>query len=275
MFELSGIALVTGAASGIGRECALAFAAEGAAGVVFADLNLAAAEEAAEHSKTVAKHEAYRALAVSVDVTDRSQVDQMVEQTIATFGRVDYSVNAAGIVMRKPTSFLDVSPESFDRVHDINTKGVLNCVQAVGKIMQTQEPLIVNGRNGPRQAGRGSIVNLGSIHSFMAGGFITEYNVSKHAVLGLTKSAAIDLAPFGVRVNVICPSWVDTPMINGGCETTLNLRDMAAKAVPLSRVAQPEEVADVILFMCSANASYVTGSSWTVDGGLNSLARAY
>ncbi|DAA77807.1 TPA_exp: hypothetical protein A8136_5510 [Trichophyton benhamiae CBS 112371] len=268
MFHLEGIAVITGAGSGIGLECALAFAAAGAAGVVFADLDLSIVQDKAEKSRSIATNPSYKPLAVAVDVTDKCQVEDMIAQTLMTFNRIDYNVNCAGVAMHKPAHFMDLTIQEWERVSQVNVQGVLYCMQAIGKVMRTQEPFKASGLHGPRVGQRGSIVNLGSIHSFQSAPGTAQYTASKHAVVGLTKSCALDFAKEGIRVNVACPSWVNTPMINSN-EVLAEVHQVVGNVVPLGRIAEAEEVADVILFLCSPRASYVTGAAWMVDGGFS------
>lgn len=193
--------------------------------------------------------------------------------------------------MRGPRSILDLTAEEFDQLYNVNVQGTTNCLQTIAKQMQKQGPRAVSTRKGPREIGRGVIVNLGSMHSYIAAKDIAHYTMSKHAVLGLTKSAgkfesrfsvhlhanrmlckALDLAPHGIRVNSVCPTWVDTPMIDA-VEGSEQLRAMVNEVVPLGRIAQPDEVADVVLFLCSPQATYVTGSGWMIDGGLSCMSK--
>ncbi|KAI9926207.1 hypothetical protein ASPWEDRAFT_160368 [Aspergillus wentii DTO 134E9] len=269
MLPLNGIALVTGAASGIGQECALAFAAHGAAGVVLVDLDLSSVQAIAEKSAKVAKNASYRPLPLSVDVADAEQVQDMVSQTLSMFGKIDYNVNCAGVSMTTAISLENISMEEWERVNRVNVHGILYCMQAVGKAMKSQPRITFPGRNRSRDGGKGSIVNIGSIHSFLSAPGTAQYTTSKHAMLGLTRAAALDFASMGIRVNAVCPSWVNTPMINGN-EELAQVHKSLTKVVPLGRIAEPEEIADVALYLCSSMASYVTGSAWMADGGFTS-----
>ncbi|KAL9123284.1 MAG: hypothetical protein Q9187_000156 [Circinaria calcarea] len=264
---INGIALVTGAGSGIGRDCALAYAAEGAQGVVFADLNLESAQAAASSSIAFATNPQYSALALRVDVADLKSVEEMVAKAVATFGRIDYSVNSAGVGVREPREVAEASIEEFDLFWRVNVRGVLHCVQAVSKVMKQQSPITIAGRNGPRDVGRGVIINLGSCNSYVATHHIVQYTTSKHAVLGLTRNAALDNAVHGIRVNAICPSWVETPMIEAAVAGNPELGRVMERVVPLGRIAKTEEISDIIMFLSSPRASYVTGVGWLVDGG--------
>ncbi|CAI7574686.1 unnamed protein product [Penicillium discolor] len=265
---ITGVALVTGAGSGIGRDTAISFAAEGAIGVAFADLDLAAAQRSAECSVDFATNPAYYPLAIEVDVTDLESVEQMVAQVVETFKRIDYCVNSAGVGVREPKHITEASMEEFERFYRVNVLGTMHCVKVVGAAMRKQTPLIIQGRNGERNPGRGAIVNLGSSNSYIATRDIVQYTTSKHAVLGITRNAALDLGTDGVRVNAICPSWVDTPMVSAAVNGNPNLGPLMDSVLPFKRIAQAEEISDVILFLCSPRASYVTGSDWVVDGGM-------
>ncbi|KAJ5766761.1 uncharacterized protein N7511_004377 [Penicillium nucicola] len=269
MLSLNGIALITGAASGIGQECALAFAAHGATGVIFADLDLSRVQVIAAKSARIATNSSYRALPISVDVTDSAQVRGMVSQTLSMFGKIDYNVNCAGVSMNTAISLEDIPIEEWERVNRVNVHGILHCMQAVGKAMKSQPRITLAGRDRPRDAGKGSIVNIGSIHSFLSAPGTAQYTTSKHAMLGLTRSAAMDFASEGIRVNAVCPSWVNTPMINDNKELA-QVHKRLTEVVPLGRIAEPEEIADVALYLCSSMASYVTGSAWMADGGFTS-----
>ncbi|KAI4152524.1 MAG: hypothetical protein L6R39_001783 [Caloplaca ligustica] len=266
--SLPGYALVTGAGSGLGRGVALAFAASGSAGVVFADIDLQAAEQAAASSKTVCTHPEYLPLALQIDVTVEKDVDQMVETAVSEFGRIDYGVNCAGIGVRTPASISESSVPEFQRFLDVNVFGMFLCTRALSRVMKTQSPRPVSESNPRRGETRGAIVNMGSCSSFVATPMLGQYTTSKHAVLGLTRNAALDNAPHSIRVNCLCPSWVDTPMVSAAVAGNPALQTLMDNAVPMGRIAQVDEIADVALFLCSDRASYVTGSSWIVDGGV-------
>ncbi|KAL8786714.1 MAG: hypothetical protein Q9195_008089 [Heterodermia aff. obscurata] len=240
---IDGVAVVTGAGSGIGRECALAYAAEGARGVVLADRNYDAALVAAHESELIATHPTYKAKAIAVDVSDRASVDEMVQAAVHAFGRIDYSVNSAGVGVQKHLHVEDADAAEMNRFWQVNVMGTFNCVQAVTKVMKEQSVVTVSSRGRAREVGRGVILNLGSCNSYIATRDIVQYTTTKHAVMGLTKNAdaAMDGNP--------------------------NLEKMIKGIIPMSRIARPEEIADVVLFMTSPRSSYVTGVGWIVDGG--------
>ncbi|RDL36253.1 uncharacterized protein BP5553_06865 [Venustampulla echinocandica] len=188
--SVNGIALITGAAAGIGEEVGYAFAEAGASGVVFADINYEQAAENAEKSKAHATNPKYRALAIKVDVSDPANVQEMVDFTVKEFDRIDYSVNSAGLgaTSLAPTADLDI--DNFDSIIKVNTRGVMLCMRAVTKAMIAQEPKVHTGRHGKeRSLGRGCIVNIGSMGSYAAAPSMMAYIGSKHALLGMTKVA--------------------------------------------------------------------------------------
>ncbi|GAQ46571.1 hypothetical protein AtubIFM55763_001955 [Aspergillus tubingensis] len=267
--NIDGFALVTGAGSGIGRDCAIAYAIEGAAGVAFADLDPVAATAAAEESKLLATNPDYRALTIEVNVRDPDSVQEMVDTVVMAFGRIDYSVNSAGVGVEQPAEISKASVREFERFMDVNVKGTLLCVRAVSAQMKQQEARYFSLRKSTpaRSCGRGVIINLGSSNSYVATPNIVQYTASKHAVMGITRNAALDLAPYGIRVNSICPSWVETPMIERAVAGDPNLAFVMSRVVPMGRIATKEEVSDVLMFMSSPRASFVTGAGWMVDGG--------
>jgi NAD(P)-dependent dehydrogenase (short-subunit alcohol dehydrogenase family) len=163
----------------------------------------------------------------------------------------------------------DVNVDVFTKTIDINIKGTLLCVRAVSKAMSKQEPLTYTSRRyGTRSLGRGCIVNLGSINSFMAAPGMSPYIASKHAVVGITKSAALDCTKHHIRVNSVCPSFTDTAMMRAGYKRTPGLEQIVNRDTPLCRSAVAEEIADYIVFLCSPSASYINGTGLTIDSGI-------
>ena len=246
-------ALVTGAASGIGRATALAFAREGA-WVAAADLTLEGAQ------KTVAAIEAQggQAVAIAVDVTDEAAVKAMVAAAVAAFGGLDcafnnagiapYQVNAAGV----PTA--DLEEAAWSRLLEVNLTGVWRCLRHEVAQMRSQ--------------GGGAIVNTASIAGLVGLPGSVAYVVGKHGVVGLTKAAAIDHAADHIRVNAVCPGYIETPMT----EDTMRRRgERVIARTALGRMGKPEEIAEAVVWLCSDRASFVTGSAWTVDGGYTAL----
>ncbi|MDY0249192.1 MAG: SDR family oxidoreductase [Pseudomonas sp.] len=250
--KLSGqVAVVTGAASGIGRGTALAFAEHGIK-VVVADIN---AQGAAE---TVSLIEAAggTAVFVSCDVRDEEQVKQLVASTVDTYGRLDYAFNNAGIEMENQR--LDEgSMRSFDMIMDVNVKGVWLCMK-----YQLQHMLI---------QGNGAIVNAASVAGLGAAPKMAVYSASKHAVLGLTRTAAIEYARKNIRVNAICPAVIDTAMYQRVCEMDPRIAERMPALHPMGRVGRVEEIAASVLYLCSDGAGFTTGHALTVDGGMTAI----
>jgi NAD(P)-dependent dehydrogenase (short-subunit alcohol dehydrogenase family) len=244
----------------------LAFAREGAAGVAVADLNLASAEETLREAETIATNSSFRQIALSLDVTDEPGVSSATEQVVAKFGRVDYCVIAAGIGVETPAATTDVDPQFFKRMMDINVTGSFLVTRSVGNVMKTQSPTPCHQKP-ERAITRGTIVHLGSSASYLAVAGQCPYAVSKHAVLGLSRNASVDLVGFGVRVNCLCPGWVDTPLVQRAMDKTPYLGEMMNKYVPMGRLAMAEETADAIIYLSSPKSSYVTGCALVIDAG--------
>jgi len=242
------VALVTGAGSGLGLATAKAFAESGAA-VVLADWNEKSVRSAAE--ELAAK--GHRTLAIRCDVSDDAQVDAMVAQAVTTFGRLDVAYNNAGI-QNVLAEAADQTRKDFDRVTGVNLRGVWSCMKFELQQMRKQ--------------GSGAIVNCSSLGGLVGGAERGIYHAAKHGVLGLTKSAALEYAARGIRINAVCPGLIWTPMadqmVAAGQGEAL---DAMAKSIPMGRHGRAEEIAAAVLWLCSSAASYVTGQSISVDGG--------
>lgn len=254
--ELQGqVAIVTGAGRGIGRATALELARLGA-DIVVAELD----EGGADKTAALVQDAGRRAAVISTDVTKRAELAAMVERTLAAFGRIDVLVNNAGIYRAAAT--LDVTEEHWDAIMTINAKAVFFASQAV-------LPAMIAAR-------RGAIVNLASMAGKIGSRTNLPYNASKAAVISMTKSLALAHAADGIRVNCVCPGFVETDM------WTMVAREQGAllgqtpeeftrrrqESVPLGRMERPEDVAHVIAFLASPRAAYMTGQALSVDGGL-------
>jgi NAD(P)-dependent dehydrogenase (short-subunit alcohol dehydrogenase family) len=244
------VALITGASSGIGQATAELFAAKGAS-VVLA----ARREDELAALATKIKDRGEKASCVTTDVSVPQDVGRMVTHTLETFGRLDYAVNNAGIEGRF-TSVVELSEEEWDRVLDINLKGTFLCLKYEARAM------LAAGHGG-------AIVNVGSINSFLGFPYGAAYVSSKHGLIGLTTSVSAELAPHGIRVNIVCPGIIDTPMHQRARKLLGDevYDTMLQQRVHTRRAGQPEEIAKSIAFLCSDEASYITGSTLTPDGG--------
>jgi NAD(P)-dependent dehydrogenase (short-subunit alcohol dehydrogenase family) len=242
------VALVTGAGSGLGLATAQAFAESGAA-VVLADWNEKAARSAAEELSA----RGHKTLALRCDVSDDAQVEAMVEQAVATFGRLDAAYNNAG-VQNVLAEAADQTREDFDRVTGINLRGVWSCMKF--ELLQM------------RKQGSGAIVNCSSIGGVVGGAGRGTYHAAKHGVIGLTKSAALEYAAQGIRINSICPGLIQTPMSDQmAAAGQADALKAMLKDVPIGRLGRAEEIADAVLWLCSSAASLVVGHALVVDGG--------
>jgi NAD(P)-dependent dehydrogenase (short-subunit alcohol dehydrogenase family) len=237
--------IVTGGAQGIGEACARRFAREGAR-VVIADL----ADERGQQLATE-----LGALYVHCDVGDKTQVDALVAQTIAAHGGIDVLVNNAGIF--RAADFLDVTEEDFDAVLRVNLKGAFLVAQAVAREMA--------------RAGRGSIINMSSVNSVLAIPTIASYNVSKGGINQLTRAMALALADQGVRVNAVGPGTIATELAAKAVLTSEEAKNKIMMRTPMKRLGEPSEIADVVAFLASDAASYITGEIIMVDGGRMAL----
>ena len=248
MNEFQGkVALVTGGTSGIGRAAAIAYAKEGAKVVV-------AGRRAAEGEETVrlVRAQGREALFVPTDVAQEAQVKNLIRRTLEQFGRLDFAFNNAGIE-QEPTPFLEQNEETYDRVMNINVKGVwLSMKYEIPAMLKT---------------GGGSIVNTSSGLGVIGMPGIEVYVASKHAVIGLTKSAALEFGKQGIRVNAVLPAVIDTDMFQRFAGEKPEFRAQITALHPIGRIGKSEEIADAAIWLSSSKSSFVTGHSLLVDGG--------
>ncbi len=241
------IALVTGSGSGIGRASALAFAREGAQ-VVVSDVSVAGGEETVR----LIQQGAGEAVFVKADVSRPAEVEALIAKTVETYGRLDCAHNNAGIAGRT-ARVADDTEENWDQILAINLKGVWLC-------MKYEIPAML-------QHGGGAIVNTASGAGLIGVKRMPAYVASKHGVVGLTKTAALEYAKSGIRVNAVCPGVIKTPMVERVTGGRPDILDKMIAAEPIGRSGQPEEIAEAVVWLCSDAASFVTGHAMAVDGG--------
>jgi NAD(P)-dependent dehydrogenase (short-subunit alcohol dehydrogenase family) len=238
------VVIVTGASSGIGRATALAFGQEGAK-VIVSDVN----EDEGQKTVDMIKNINGEASFIRCDVSKENEVKELVEKTIEKYGSLDCAYNNAGIE-GSACSTVECSTENWDRTININLKGIWLC-------MKYEIPAML-------KFGKGCIVNCSSIAGLVGFETIPAYVASKHGVIGLTETAALEFAKKNIRVNAVCPGAIHTPMLD---RFTHGEEQMMADQDPMGRVGRPEEVADSVLWLCSDKSSYVTGQAIAVDGG--------
>ena len=230
-------ALITGGASGIGKAIAIALAEQGAR-VVVADVN-------DESGQALAGE--IHGRAIRCDVTDESSVQSAIQNVIANEGQLDIMVNNAGIG-GQPMPLIKGEAADWDRLYQVNLRGVFFGIKHASQVMKSG----------------GSIINVSSIAGMGGAMMLGPYGATKAAVIQLTQTAALELAQAGIRVNVICPGWTDTPMLD------VFERSRLAQQVPLGRIGKPDEIAGLVVYLASSASSFVTGSVFRIDGGIKS-----
>ncbi|WP_236199680.1 SDR family oxidoreductase [Pseudomonas pseudonitroreducens] len=249
---LSGqVALVTGAGNGIGRATAQAFAQQGVK-VVVSDVDAKGGEATVELIRAAGGEATF----IRCDVTRDAEVKALVAGTVAAYGRLDYAFNNAGIEIEKG-KLADGAESEFDAIMGVNVKGVWLC-------MKHQIPVML-------EQGGGAIVNTASVAGLGAAPKMSIYAASKHAVIGLTKSAAIEYAKKKIRINAVCPAVIDTDMFRRAYEADPKKAEFAAAMHPVGRVGRVEEIAGAVLYLCSDNAGFTTGIALPVDGGATAI----
>lgn len=243
------VALVTGAGSGIGRTTSLAFAKQGAR-VVVSDINPATGNETVGQILAAGG----KAIFIPADVSDEAQVKNLIDRTLAEYGQLDYAFNNAGLTQNSQP-LVDQPPKTYDEMFNVSVRGVWLSMRAEIEQMLKQ--------------GGGAIVNMGSMSAVVGISGLTTYSGSKHAVLGLTRGAALDYAKQGIRINAVGPGTINTPMIDRFVELagTDAVMEPIRAAHPIGRTGRPEEVAEAVLWLCSDASSFVLGQMLMVDGG--------
>ncbi|OBT82234.1 hypothetical protein VE02_09070 [Pseudogymnoascus sp. 03VT05] len=257
---LKGSAFLTGAGSGIGRATALAFAEYGVTRLSLADHD--SSSLSATFKLIKGSHSAIQILEHHLDVTDEEKVRTAIAKTARQFGRIDVTVNVAGISHNGLTH--NCKTEEWRKVLGVNLDGLWFCQREEIRQMLAQED------RGPRE-GRGSIVNISSVAGLVGGGISPAYTASKHAVIGLTKNDASTYALKGIRINAVCPGWTATPMVKRFRDQFPDKVKTSVATVPMGRMAEMEEVADVIVFLGSRMRSFVCGAAVAVDGGFTAI----
>ncbi len=242
------IALITGSGSGIGRATAIMFAEKGAH-IMVSDINEKGGLETVKMVEAIGQKAAF----CKTDVSNLAQVKNLVQQTVATFGRVDIAVNNAGIGGDFKITH-EYPVENWDKVIAINQTGVFYCMQAELAQMTKQ--------------GGGAIVNISSIAGLKAQPYTAAYTAAKHAVVGLTKTAAHEYARYNIRVNAVCPVFTMTPMVKDMLTIDPSFEKKLLRNIPLRRYGQPKDIANAIVWLCAEETGFITGHSMPVDGGM-------
>ncbi len=243
------VAIITGASSGIGKATALEFSKQGVK-VALADIN----DQAGNNLVNQIETNQGEAIFIKTDVSDLAQVKNLVTQTTGTFGRIDYAFNNAGIEGEQ-TSTAESNKETWKNVIDVNLKGVWAC-------LKYEIPEMLKNENG------GAIVNCSSVAGSIGFPNLAPYVASKHGVIGLTRTAALEYAEKNIRVNAVCPGVIKTPMVDRVTGGDPELEKQYAEMSPMNRMGKPEEIAKAVVWLCSDEASYITGETLTIDGGM-------
>lgn len=247
MFEYENkVAIVTGGSSGIGLAIASLFVERGAKVVI-----AARDEKNGVKAEKIIRSQGGECFFVKTDVSQASDVERLIATTITRFGHLNYAVNNAAIEGQK--GFLDWTEQEWDNIININLKGVWLC-------MKNQIPAMLN-------VGGGAIVNVSSVAGLIGFPMHTPYVAAKHGVHGLTKTASLEFAKQGIRINTVCPGTILTPMLEQGFANNPENAQIAINSTPMGRVGQPEELAEAVLWLCGSKSSFVTGATLSVDGG--------
>lgn len=243
------VVLITGAASGIGRTSAMLFAREGAK-LMLSDVN----DDGGSQTVDLIRQGGGTAVYQHCDVSNADEVARLLANTQKSYGGLHYAVNNAGISGTFLNPITETEEAVYDAVMAVNVKGVWLCMKA-------EIPVIL-------ASGGGSIVNLASVAGLIGAPGGAVYAASKHAVIGLTRSVGLEYARQGLRVNAICPSYIETPMVTNLSDVDPKMAERTQKASPMKRLGQPEEVAEAVIWLCSEKASFINGTTLAIDGGL-------
>ncbi|MFT4535034.1 MAG: NAD(P)-dependent dehydrogenase (short-subunit alcohol dehydrogenase family) [Saprospiraceae bacterium] len=244
------VVIITGAGSGIGAACAELFASKGAT-VVVSDINIENAKAVVDKCNAQGKG----SMAIKTDVTNYAEVELLITETIAKYGKIDIMINNAGVMNKTRSKTADHSFDDWNNVIAINQTGVFHCLRASLKIMEKQ--------------GYGNIVNIASLAGLKASGYNLAYSASKFAVVGMTKSAALEYGSKNIRINAVCPSYTQTPMLDAAVLTQPGIDQKLLKHVPMGRFGDVEEIAEAVIWLASEKTSFITGQTITLDGGLS------
>jgi len=244
------VVVITGAGSGIGAACAELFASKGAS-VVVSDINLTDAKAVVDICNSQDKN----SIAIKTDVTDYTDVELLTSKTIEKYGKIDVMVNNAGVMNKVRAKTADHTFEDWNNVIAINQTGVFHCLRTSLKIMEKQ--------------GHGNIVNIASLAGLKASGYNLAYSASKFAVVGMTKSAAIEYGSKNIRINAVCPSYTQTPMLDAAVLTQPGIDQKLLKYVPMGRFGDVSEIAEAVTWLASEKSAFITGQTITLDGGLS------
>ncbi|KAL3458729.1 short chain dehydrogenase/ reductase [Aspergillus heterothallicus] len=260
---MQGVALITGAASGIGRATAHTFVQEGCTRLILGDVNYAGLEAVAAELRT--RNPAVRTVLYSVDVSAEDQVEAFVAAGVREFGAIHYAVNNAGITSNPRVRTHELPTGAWDRVLDVNLRGAWLCQRAELRQMIGQGEELENRTGAPAQ--RGAIVNISSIFGVMSHPTVGSYSAAKAGILGMTRTDALAYAADGIRVNSVLPGLIKTPLVEESIRRGANYEQLV-DTIPVKRWGRPEEIAEAVVFLAGEKASLINGVSLLVDGGM-------
>ncbi|KAI1774072.1 3-oxoacyl-reductase [Hypoxylon cercidicola] len=262
---------------GIGKATCKALARTGARGILVADMNLEGAQETVSESQEVATSPAFRALAVHLDVTVEESVKRAVAYMVDSFGRMDYCIHSAAVsVLRTmpypgsiPGEVSDANFADFKHLLEVYVQGTFLVTSHALAAMRSQELKRIHPTSPQRGTTRGCLINMASLLSYKALPSMIQYVASKHAVMGISTTAAVENVRHGIRVNCVCPSYVDTAMVRRKADAVPGFEQAILSGIPMGRLATAEEIADMVLSLCSPMSSYMTGCGLVADGGMS------